>query len=536
MISIRKLADCLFLPSAFSIRKDLLGWLNPAPVLSLAKEAAQIHCYKLADVPDVDQRWSSLPKNGANFCVPAATMNWLYFMGVPADPHSDPATVLNLTQLGNQMDTDGDDGTGFSDGIEGLNAWLDDHQAVALVVGATLTEGASVRIEHLRDWAALGGLVNVNMGRYSKNDDELQRKTGHRMTMVGLHQSKGRCEIVVHNPDDDTSDLTTQSAREQKSALVNEHWNIEGEGTTLPRWGTSTDPFRFIDGYVVIAPLFALTNANESALTYYQAALKTGRIASRSFSLPFAGQLSGLAIHPRLPQAAVIAKGGVWTLNLASGTWRRIAALPAPTRLTYGGRAHRLFVVQERGLVSIDVETGALRRTELPTPIDAITYSEHGNLIVATSVEAQSIVSFTPNLDLHRRDELPDMPFRGPHFLSADPRDGTIFATNPRSSEVTTIDLTPAGAVVRTTTRLDGEPISFVTQVNRRGVFYATGNGKISAFDLAGHRVTAAVFAGLPAGSLLDVARSQHNFDPRRSSLRQWRDSLETHAAADRDS
>ena len=93
MISIRKLADCLFLHPAFSIRKDLLGWLAPPPVFSILKEVEQIYCYKLADVPDVDQRWSSLPKNGGT-CVPAATMNWLYFMGVPADPHSGPATVL----------------------------------------------------------------------------------------------------------------------------------------------------------------------------------------------------------------------------------------------------------------------------------------------------------------------------------------------------------------------------------------------------------------------------------------------------------
>ena len=214
--------------------------------------------------------------------------------------------------------------------------------------------------------------------------------------------------------------------------------------------------------------------------------------------MPFASQLSDLAIHPRLPQAAVIGKGvgEVWTLDLASGTWRRIAALHGPpTRLTYGGRAHRLFVVQERELVSIDVDTGAMRRTELPTPIDAITYSVHGNLIVVTSVEAKSIVCFTPDLDLHRRDELPAMPSDGPHFLSADPRNGTVFVTNPRSSEITTIDLTPAGAVVRGTKRLDAESISFVTQVNQQGTFYATEKGKISAFDLTDAAFLPTVFA-----------------------------------------
>ena len=114
----------------------------------------------------------------------------------------------------------------------------------ALVVGATLTDGASVRIEHLRAWATVGALVNVNMGRYVKDDDELERKSGHRMTMVGLHQSNDHSEIVFHNPDDETSDLMTQSATEDK----NPHWRTNigiSKATGRRSQGGETPPVRF---------------------------------------------------------------------------------------------------------------------------------------------------------------------------------------------------------------------------------------------------------------------------------------------------
>jgi hypothetical protein len=52
------------LPPAFSIEKIFSVGLLHRRVLP-RKEVEQIYCHKLADVPDVDQRWSSL-QNSAN--------------------------------------------------------------------------------------------------------------------------------------------------------------------------------------------------------------------------------------------------------------------------------------------------------------------------------------------------------------------------------------------------------------------------------------------------------------------------------------
>ena len=35
--------------------------------------------HNISDIPDLDQRWNSLPGHGASQCVPAATVNLMYY-------------------------------------------------------------------------------------------------------------------------------------------------------------------------------------------------------------------------------------------------------------------------------------------------------------------------------------------------------------------------------------------------------------------------------------------------------------------------
>lgn len=531
MISIRQLAKCLGFPregqDTFSIRDNLLSWVSPPPPFSLLQQVKQIYCYRVDGVPDIDQRWSSLPNDGKMYCVPTATMNWLYSMGEPPSPPDPATTIQNLTLLGAMMGTDPEGGTTFGGTIDGLEDWLYKRQASVGIIGHSVySDGARVRIDYLRAWATMGGLVNVIMGRYVQNEGELIRESGHMMTMIGLHQSNDRTGIIVHDPADESSDLTSQSATtEVTESLANECWNIEGDMTTLIRWGTLTDKIRLIDGFVVLAPSSAVTNLSPGVLTHYQAELKTGRIATQSFRLPFSGEVVDLAMHPALPRVAVVGKGSgeVWMLDLTNGAWSRIAGLRGPQLLSFGGRAHRLFVVQERELISIDVETGAMHGAELPVPIDALTYNAHTNHIVLASVRAKTMLSLAPNLALRSEQKLPEASGGGRLFLTADPRDGTIIMTRAGSSEITTLHLEPSGVGTQAAGRLATTDITSAAQGNRRGTLYVTEQGRIGAFDREGSRMPTAVFVGLAAGPLLQVLRSQHNFDPQRAHLRRWR-------------
>jgi hypothetical protein len=119
-----------------------------------------------------------------------------------------------------------------------------------------------------------------------------------------IDASDAHCEIIYHDPNDG-GDLTTQSPiNPRKEFLVEEKRNLEGDEVTVPRFGNSTNPFRFIDGFVVIVPFFALTDPNAGVLTYYQSNLKTLEIETKSLPLPFAGRGGRSSYSPRAAEGA----------------------------------------------------------------------------------------------------------------------------------------------------------------------------------------------------------------------------------------
>jgi hypothetical protein len=70
--------------------------------------------YTLYGVGDVDQQWSSafLPGHGGMFCVPAAFVNWMYFLAaqrpalLPFTSDQDDHIRRNLAVMGDYMKTD----------------------------------------------------------------------------------------------------------------------------------------------------------------------------------------------------------------------------------------------------------------------------------------------------------------------------------------------------------------------------------------------------------------------------------------------
>jgi hypothetical protein len=530
MISIKHVAECLGFPGTFSFRKDLFGSSSGTAPLSVSKQLQGLFCYKVNGVPDVDQRWSALPKNGQNYCVPATSMNWLYYLGVPPDPGHDTQTVKNLLALGQHMGIDPEEGTGFEERIDGLISWLNERNASACVIGVSVTvdEDCSIRFEDLRTLALGRGLVNVNVGRYKNEDGDFECESGHRLTMVGLHQVNERNGIIVHDPNNDKTNLAAQSeTNEMTVPLANVLVKIEGTFVTVPLWGaSSTTSTSFIDGYVVIVPMSLLTNNESGSVTYYEQGLKTRSVDSRTFALPFHGEIGDMAFHPGLPKAAIIGQRdrSVWMLDLSAGTWTRIVSLRAPRLLTFGGRAHHLFVLEDEEIVAINPENGSLRRVETKLRTDAISYDPKTNSIVAASMSSRKLLFFTPDLQSRREYELPGPPLRGPIFLTVGTRDGAVILTESQTNELRILRLQPSGLFTETKGRLAANRITAAAPVSRGGMLYTIEDGRIGVFNIDGNRVPAAVIAGLPGGTLLQVRRSHHNFDPRRAHLPQWRD------------
>ncbi len=489
--------------------------------------------YSITGVPDLDQEWNGLPNKGRMYCVPTAAMNWMYYMAKHGRPgalvfqDSDTSNAIidqmNITWMGSYMDTDPDDGTSGDDAVDGLCDWLDDRNVPSVVFAESAVDCGDITFGDLEAWTPVNGMAVVIMGRYAKHGDEFERTSGHAMTMIGFEKSGGTATISVHNPDDDNSNRNTQSAKiKQTETLTAEKRNLEGDVTHVLRWGTSTDPFRFIDGLLVILPLFVLTNPTAKTVIK-STSNAAGSFDSQEYRLPFDGELLDIAVHPFLPTASFIGRGcdDVWALDFRTGSWTKTVSVPSPERLTFGGRERRLFVVHGTEISGFDKSGQPLGKISVGERIDAISYDAKNDRLIVAPSSATRVVAVSPDLKLVGETHAPAVAGTGRLALSVNGRDGTIVLSRAGSTKAATLRWHPTGAIAAGQFHLLAEAPHAV-HVDRRGKLYASENGKIAAFDHDGNRVGSPL-DGLAAGPILKVARSGHNFDPVRSHRKGWR-------------
>src|SRR5262245_16213492 len=344
------------------------------------------------------------------------------------------------------------------------------------------------------------------------------------MSMIQLQQSGNTATIGVCNPDDDNSNLDTQSAAiKQTETLTLTTRNLEGDTVKVPRWGTGTNPYRFIDGLMTIVPVFALTNPTAKTVIKHTSSASGNSFESREYHLPFDGELLDIAIHPFLPTASFIGRGSndIWALDFRSGIWTKTVSLPSPERLTFGGRDRRLFVVHGTEISGFDKAGTSFGKVSVGEPIEAISYdARNDRLIVAPSSTAR-VIAVSPELQVLGDTLAPAIAGTGRLALSVNGRDGTIVLTRTGSTKVATLRWLATGAIASGEFRLLAEAPRAV-HVDRRGKLYASENGKIASFDRDGNRARS-LLDDLAAGPILKVACSGHNFDPIRSRRKEWK-------------
>jgi hypothetical protein len=494
--------------------------------------------YTITGVPDLDQEWNTLPGLGKNYCVPTSAMNWLYYMAKHGQPgalkfqNSDTSNAVgvwtNLIFMGSYMDTD-TGGTSGDDAVDGLVDWLDEQNLPSVVFAECAFDCGDITFGDLEAWTTppLNGMTVVLRGSFKKSGDEWERTGGHAMTMVGFDKSGSTATITVHNPADDNSNLNTQSAKiNQTETLTSEKRNLYGYVNVL-RWGTSTDPFQFIEGVLLILPLFAITNPTAKTVIKHTSSASSNAFDSQEYRLPFEGELLDVAIHPLLPTASFIGRGSndVWALDFRDGSWTKTVSVPSPERLTFGGRDRRLFVLHGGEISGFDKTgkpLGQIRVVEGEGgAIDAMSYDAKNDRLIVAPSSSTRLISVSPALKLLGETQAPEIPGAGRRVLSVNGRDGTIVLSRAGTNKAATLRWHETGAIASGSFHMLGE-VPNAVHVDRRGHLYASENGKIATFDMDGNRAKS-FLDGLPGGPILKVARSSHNFDPVRSRRKAWK-------------
>ena len=490
--------------------------------------------YKIVGVADMDQRWDMLPNNGNMYCVPSSAINWMYHLDANAYPgaikfgHALPFHVpFNISAMGSYMDTDAEDGTGTSDAIDGLLDWLDDRGVPALVYSCSAGDGDNVTYAGIRNMLKNGGHVMVMMGRYTLEDGEFTRQSGHAMTLVELKRNDdGEIRVGVHDPNQDDGNLNAQSATDVKYAgLKQETRNIEGDVLTVLRWGASTNPYRFIDGWIAILPFTAFTNRSTGVVTSYRFDLPTGKVVTRDIPLPFLAEVKDLAVGPGGAEVAVIARGTgeVWLLDVAAETWRRLENVDSARLLAYGGRRQSLYVIRGNEVDAFDEDGRRVGTLDAGVPIDAISYDLKHNRLLALVDSGKSLLAIAPALRVIGKVDAPALEGNGSLALSVNAQDGTIVVTRHGTHEAATMRWHATGAMATGRFRLLAQGATAATHAHRKGRLFVSEAGRIAAFDGDGNRIAESPFESLEAGPLLKVSRSFNVHDVTRSRRKRWR-------------
>lgn len=490
--------------------------------------------YSVADVFDVDQRWTGLEAAGVNHCVPAAFINWMYYFALKgrltAIPFANgqPNHIRkNIDALGEYMDTDGDTGTNPADAVDGLVDWAGDRNVPYWVSDAHVRDNDNITYKRLRNLLKSGAYVVVKRGRYTLDDGVFDRVGGHAMSLVRFSRTDDNViTIGVHDPWSGGS-ITSQSTFQVDTVTLTEkRRNIEGEELTVLRWGPGSvnSPYHCIDGWTALTPMFAVSNVSARALTRYVADIATGATSQQDFPLPFDGGVSDLVLDPSLAVVSVIAEasGEVWTLDLAEGSWTRVGDLRGAQRLVYGGRRQRLFVVRGSEVVAFDGEGQSVGRLDAGLRLDALTYDATGDRLVGLGGDKLVLVD-PQGLKVSGHTEAPVLPGSGRLSISIDPQDRSVVLSRSGSPEFTVVRGLSGGRMSRRRLHLRDAGPSSGAQVNAKGRMVVSDGGRVATFGADGARVQGSVFDGLAAGPLLKVSRTVCNLDRERAKLKKWR-------------
>jgi hypothetical protein len=524
MISVKSIASCAGVPRPFELWKDLVILVRPdlsatPPPHSVTAALSGFRCIDVSGVPDFDQQWSALPNGGQMYCHPTSALNWMTYLAQNKEPSADsPADPIpdRLQIMADYMDVDPDCGTDLDDAMEGIADWCDDRNVPLLVLGVDFSEDVAIRFEDLESVILFGGLINLRIGKYKLSDDGYERDSGHAVSLVGLDEIAGQRAIHIHDPNDETANLTTQSqTRTVRVPVTEEKVTLDGE----TGWALRYSSVRFVIGFIIILPVYAIADGSSSTVVVYEASWDGLSVSSKSFGVPFSGAIADIALHPGRPLASVLdgESGAIWNLDLGRGTWKQFSTVRGARRLAYYGRSNALVAFAAGSLTVLGAEGNRAQSLPLDVDVDDAVYDFRSDMLLAASARSGRVLCFSR--DLRSRIELADLVPRGRERvqLSLDSRQRRLTISRRDSDDVKSVVL-PWGQrerqrVSRVTRRDDARPARFTVQ-----------RGELVAQRADGTRLEAAGLNGIRGHSVLRVAQAGHNVNPAHTGTRKWRD------------
>jgi hypothetical protein len=465
--------------------------------------------YRVAFVPDFDQRRTTLPVNGANYCVPTSVINWAAYVarrGHPTLPPGPPPwnyaiTTLNIFTLGATMGTDPNGGTGPSGGVNGTAQWFAGRAFCSVVTGNT-TDGFP-RLSTIANQAINGGaLVVPRVGWFDETtvngQVRLTRTGGHAVSMVRAQRAGSSQLIGLHDPNwtpsGDTQSVQSQFIMNQYSAtdriaFVN--------GSSLPSLITRIDGYGsgHIYGAYYIRPFVVLTpvtfNFNIVAVNFSGGLSPVLTIAN-----PGRGAITN--VFPGLNPTEYfytaddfIGTGGrLVRYDMADDTHNTIIDLGDDFVDACPSRFDTIFVLQGRTLSRVNPKNPAApveASLVIGTGIDAIAYDDKSDRVFALRVAARQILRVPGALGGGNTTfSIPtQIPLAPGGEIDVLPGDGSVLIATPASTSAFRVIPSDIAAPVVQTITIPGNtfPITGGSFTDRGAILVANGRMKEMVVD-----------------------------------------------------
>jgi len=524
--------------------------------------------YRIWHMPDLDQRRTDLPNDGAMYCAPTAAMNLFAYAANHGFPGILPAGLnwqsnsnygtasFAITFMGSEMGTHPTDGTGGSGSSAGYNYWT----AGSLLAynGYARSSTYTPTVPKMVKLAMQGWIVSFAYGRHDvigtvAGVPRVDRTGGHVVTLARAEANGSYRNLRYKDPATDSANLQAQSAFANKSvsytplSIAFSSSPLSIRTMSAIDYPSSDGKIRIVDSYRAIRPKFGIAFVNTSdalaggSLKLIDPTPFPGMVNLQMPSIPISSltNLIDLAMNPDQTEALIITSsvfGGqssLRLLDLFEGTSTQLPNDPGGMLRIAVSRKGPIYAIDSGKLYRLDGETGGiLNAISSNPPPTAIAADDTTDSCWLLSVSQRRLVRYTETLDGAANNWIipTPVPMSGDGSVAVDPTGKPYFCT-AASHSIFGISQGAAGGIAV-------ETISFPQIQNPKSIRFGPAGEMMVVAD-GSVKVLRKVFTGLvgtwqldptdpfhgkAAGAPFVVAGSRNNYDPAEHNTPGWKD------------
>ncbi len=505
--------------------------------------------YSVDEMPDFDQKWGNFPSDGKMYCVPTAYTNVMAFLSqngsanlwrrLPsyAPGHSPKYSVQNIQYnigiMADYMDTDAEDGTGFSDALDGIEDFVDD-RFWGNWYSRSCSNDDTITLNKLKNHFEMKRIGAICYGRYERDNpndsNSYDRMGGHCMTVVGLKINGSNATINTHDPNND-SNRTTQAATEIKiNDAKNFSLKTDGDWRNGICISQSGGKVRMIDSYIIFSPMQVLHYDEVSCAITASSQQQNGSGGSPEKDIKtinvknIAGRVNNLVMDAENTVAYFTSKDkkGIWKLSLSNMKVELINDALQPDSIAVSDEDGEIYASKDNKLFLLSDDKIVKEVAVFNEKTEAMTFDFKNRKLLAVSATEGRIAL----IDRIKKTEIiaiPKLTPNGKIVATINPKTGILHLMENSKKQIhgyTLANRKFKGVVVE---ELQTNGLISNLHVNDKSVFAAADNGKLQFFNATGKKINIPGWENYAVGELFKVSRNYNPIHPEIITTKKWK-------------